>query len=646
MSSINALPVDLLAGITALLDVEDLACLYMTGDMQLKRHLCHGGVKSLVLTNPLAFPRFVAGFHLKSLQIRIVSDGDTRIVIPGVDLQLLNPSIAHLELEFCTAFAKLLQCSRPVADLFPKLKTLTLPNDALIPANFEASNWFKELPNTLLHLSMPAAVRIKIKDLISLPCRLESLKVCLAKFNTGQEPEFALAKSFENLTKLVLRTEADVKWTHMVPSTVFDYSWQTRTDSMLAGSAMLALSVEDVFSLPMHLHSLSVSCLRSDALPLLQHLPKSIVNLHITSFFGAVPLPDDFSSILNFLPALRRLRTPAVHQSVLESAVLPPLLESWNEYHSSKPLKEMAALPATLTNLSLAELDDADVALLPDLKTLKITRRISLTPPFLAKLPKTLTTLRITEDAAFDAVLLRHLPATLRHFELKRCRLSMYGMKDAFWVKTWSANLETLRIEVSDFGTANLGPYFWRSLPPRLTSLWLFLPDLSKMPSTLAFLPRTLTSAHLSRKSYKHKTATITDSFFTDMPKKLRSLEMENFVFDLSPNFCLNLPKTMTWVQLDAHGAAGTNSPPQFDTSPERMPLLWEFLDKLPRHLCFRMTGAAPDFVVWQDKQKKDDLVEDCPNVEFWPLRLGTLRPHKTPSRRSRPQSSVNVPPS
>lgn len=107
---------------------------------------------------------------------------------------------------------------------------------------------------------------------------------------------------------------------------------------------------------------------------------------------------------------------------------------------------------------------------------------------------------------------------------------------------------------------------------------------------------------------------------------------MQGFVHNLTPAFCLELPKRLSTLKLLIHASAAEPRLllPQFDTPELRPPLVWEYLDKIPRFLCMDLYDTVP-FTALLAERQLDDRIEDCPNVAIGSHPAGSGRPGNTP---------------
>lgn len=487
MTTLAALPTDALATITSFLGAEDIAYLCFTGDSALKLHLRHGGVVSLVLEAPIAFPRIVGQLRLRSFSIIPYSkDRYNECPTYGIDLSLLGPQLEDLCLDFNSALAKLDQLNVPFGTLFPNLKSLFLPIQPRMPTDLDVGRLLQGLPSTLLHLSLPRCAAVDIEALLSLPCHLESLEVRLGRIGDGQDRVFAESKIFDRLTKLHVTTDKKVQCFRIIPSSVLDFSWTA--DS---AATMAPIIADDFAFIPAGLQSLFICPFLNGYLPLLQHLPRDLKYLGILSY-------EDLTEV-NFVktlpPSLTRLETSSVASDILAKLVsLPPRLEIWRQFRLRKEQMELK-LPPNLTELCIANLDAQDfAALLPtSLRSLTVSNNSLLQDEtrFTALLPSTLTKLHLVVKAC-SAASLRHLPPSLRKFYLKLKDFTLpSNFVDDEWKTIWPDSLERLRF-LATCEVDSLGPLFWLSLPRRLRQLEIYIPDYSHMPPTMAFLPRTL----------------------------------------------------------------------------------------------------------------------------------------------------------
>lgn len=195
MHLLNSLPVELLEHITSRLEAEDIAYLWFAGDSLLHLLLRRGGVTSLRVQNPLCAPALVSQLPaLKTLHLRLCQDvGELQRYIPGVELSTWPASLEELLLDYPAALANL---TAPLQSHFPKLTSLALPREASIPFEYTLSSLLEELPSTLRHLYLPDNIDVDLDLLLSLPCRLASLRAWVFGIEEEQEGDFREAKVF------------------------------------------------------------------------------------------------------------------------------------------------------------------------------------------------------------------------------------------------------------------------------------------------------------------------------------------------------------------------------------------------------------------------------------------------------------------
>lgn len=138
MTPLSTLSTELLARITTLIDAEDIAYLWFSGDSLLNLHLRNGGVPNFTLEYPIAFPRLIAQLRLRSLLITSHFEMfSSPQALLGADVTLIGSTIEDLDLNFPTALALLDLSPTPMKTLFPNLRSLTLPENPLISDEFD-----------------------------------------------------------------------------------------------------------------------------------------------------------------------------------------------------------------------------------------------------------------------------------------------------------------------------------------------------------------------------------------------------------------------------------------------------------------------------------------------------------------------------
>lgn len=150
------------------------------------------------------------------------------VLITHVPLQHINyagigPQLQKLDLAISNAFCEVIALlPTTIADLFPNLLELVFAHQYM--PNFSRKEFCQGLPASLAVLYLPCNIGFDLESILSMPCHLTELDLCLYPTYEGDEVRFREATIFTRLTSLSFDILADVDWGKMLPPSVTKFS--------------------------------------------------------------------------------------------------------------------------------------------------------------------------------------------------------------------------------------------------------------------------------------------------------------------------------------------------------------------------------------------------------------------------------------